>query len=110
MQSNSLLTFPTDFFYLFADQPFAGPEDVVQMNLSHDIFSVPSIGKLSRKCDLHMEIKPIGLIKPVFWFRGKGRSASQHVQRVECPEFYFPTLKVKEESVYVGFDFGNSNS
>ena len=95
---------------MFADQPFADHEDVVQMNLSHDVFSVPSIGKLSRKCDLHMEITPTGLIKPVFWFHGKGKSSSQRVQKVECPEFYFPDLQVKEGSAYIGFDFGNSNS
>jgi Fic family protein/molecular chaperone DnaK (HSP70) len=101
---------PDRIFYLFSDKPFSDHEDVEQMNLSHDVFSVPNIDKLSRKCELHLEINSTGLSKPVFWFRGKGRSSSQHMQKVECPEFYFPDFQVKEGSAYIGFDFGNSNS
>jgi Hsp70 protein len=101
---------PERLFYLFTDKPLRDREDMVHMNLSHDVFSVPSIGKLSGRCELHLEIKPTGLIKPIFWFHGKWKSSKKDEQKVECPEFYFPDFQIKEGSAYIGFDFGNSNS
>jgi Fic family protein len=96
--------------YAFTDKPMRGNEDVDYLNLSHDVFSAPKLGKLSRKCELSLEIKPSGLIRPVFWFRGKGSSARKLGEKVSCPEFYFPGFQVKEGNAYIGLDFGNSNS
>ena len=45
-------------FYVFTDKPIRNNEDVIPLNLSHDVFSVPKLDKLSRKCELQLEIKP----------------------------------------------------
>ncbi len=96
--------------YAFTDKPIQNDEEVDYLNLSHDVFSAPKLGKLSRKCELSLEIKPSGMIKPTFFFRGKGSSARKLGEKVACPEFYFPGFQIKRGNAYVGLDFGNSNS
>ncbi len=97
-------------FYVFTDKPILEDEDVLPINLDHDVISVPHSAKLLRKCELHLEIKSSGLIKPVFRFRGKGASTSKKWQEEKGSEFYFPDFQIKEGNAYVGIDFGTSNS
>ncbi len=95
---------------MFSDKPILEDEDVTLINLGNDVFSIPKLNKVSKKCDLLLEISPNGMIKPRFRFFGKGDSISKEGALVECPEFYFSDFQVKEGNSYVGFDFGTSNS
>jgi len=95
---------------VFSDKPILEDEDVTLINLGNDVFSIPKLNKVSKKCDLLLEISPNGMIKPRFRFFGKGDSISKEGALVECPEFYFSDFQVKEGNSYVGFDFGTSNS
>jgi Fic family protein len=102
---------PSDrLLYLFSDRPISKAEDDPdRLNLTHDIFSLPKL-RLNRKCELELEVKPNGMVKPTFWFRGRGIAARKLEEKIVCPEFYFAGFQVKEGNAYVGFDFGNSNS
>jgi fido (protein-threonine AMPylation protein) len=95
---------------VFTDKPIVDDEDVTLINLGHDVFSIPKLKRVSKKCDLLLDINPNGLIKPRFRFHGKGDSISKEGALVECPEFYFSDFQIKEGNSYVGFDFGTSNS
>lgn len=97
-------------FYLFTDKPIRNAINVEHINLGNDVISIPKLNKLSKKCELHLDIKSNGFIKPVFYFYGKGSAADKNGQAVECPEFYFPNFQVKEGNAYIGLDFGTSNS
>ena len=97
-------------FYIFTDKPLIEGEDVFPINLDRDVISVPKAEKVLKKCELRLEIKQSGLIRPVFRFRGKGLSASKKWKEVKCSEFYFPDFRIKEGNAYVGIDFGTSNS
>jgi len=97
-------------FYVFSDKPIVNNDDVTLINLGNDVFSIPKLKKPTKKCDLLLEINPNGMIKPRFRFYGKGDAISKEGALVECPEFYFSDLQVKEGNSYVGFDFGTSNS
>ncbi|HMH43697.1 MAG TPA: Fic family protein [Pyrinomonadaceae bacterium] len=104
---------PSDrLLYLFSDKPISKVEDNPdRLNLTHDIFSLPKL-RLNRKCELELEVKPNGMVKPTFWFHGKGQglTARKIAEKITCPEFYFAGFQAKEGDAYVGLDFGNSNS
>jgi len=97
-------------FYVFSDKPIIDGEEITLINLGHDVFSVPKLKRLLRKCHLLLQINPNGFIKPSFRFYGKGDSTSKEGALVDCPEFYFSDFHIKDGHSYVGFDFGTSNS
>lgn len=97
-------------FYVFSDKPLGDGENVIPINLGHDVFSLPKLKRLSKRCELLLEINPNGFVQPRFTFNGKGDAISKAGHVVECPEFYFADLQIKEGDNYVGFDFGTSNS
>lgn len=96
--------------YYFSSAPFHDDPPSTPLNLAHDIFSIPRLKKISRKCELTLDIKPNGMIKPSFSFRGKGSQMNKQGEEVDCPEFYFEGFEIKEGKTYIGLDFGNSNS
>lgn len=97
-------------FYFFTDKPTNDGGEIEYLNLTHDVFSMPQLSKPLKKCELELEVKPDGMVKPTFYFRGKGDAASKIKKKVDCPEFYFANLRVQEGNAYVGVDFGTSNS
>jgi Fic family protein/molecular chaperone DnaK (HSP70) len=96
--------------YYFSPVPLQEDSQATSLNLTHDVFSVPALKKVSRKCKLTLRIKSNGMIQPSFSFRGKGSQLSKQGETVECPEFYFEGFQIKEGKTYIGLDFGNSNS
>lgn len=96
--------------YYFSTSPFVDDPPTTYLNLTHDVFSLPPLKKISKTCTLTLDIQPNGLIRPTFRFRGKGDSASKAGEAVECPEFYVEGFQLKEGKTYIGLDFGNSNS
>jgi hypothetical protein len=96
--------------YSFSDSPFRDDPPSTPLNLTHDVFSVPHLTKVSKKCSLTLDIKANGMIRPTFSFRGKGSQLSKQGEKVECPEFFVEGFRIKEGKSYIGLDFGNSNS
>lgn len=97
-------------FYYFSTSPFVDDPPTTHLNLTHDVFSVPPLKRISKNCTLRLEIQPNGLIRPAFTFHGKGDRTSKAGETVECPEFYIEGFQLKEGKTYIGLDFGNSNS
>jgi hypothetical protein len=96
--------------YYFASTPFQDEPSTTPLNVTHDIFSVPNLTKLSKKCELTLNIQRNGMIQASFTFRGKGGHANKKGEVVACPEFYFEGFQIKEGKSYLGLDFGNSNT
>ena len=96
--------------YYFSPTPFRNDPATTPLSLTHDIFSIPNLKRVSRTCTLTLDIKPNGMIKPSFTFRGKGNRANKDGELVDCPEFYVEGFQIKEGKTYIGLDFGNSNS
>lgn len=96
--------------YYFSDTPLNSPKPPIPLNLTHDIFSVPRLNKISRKCDLVLTIKPNGFIRPVFTFHGKGTQVDKTGGAIDCPEFYSQGFQIRDGKTYLGLDFGTSNS
>jgi hypothetical protein len=96
--------------YYFSDTPFRDDSSTTPLNVAHDIFSIDKVKKVSRKCQLTLDIKSSGLIRPTFSFRGKGNQLSKRGEDVVCPEFFIEGFQIKEGKKYIGLDFGNSNS
>lgn len=96
--------------YYFSDTPFRDDPSTTPLNIAHDIFSIDKVKKVSRKCQLTLDIKSNGLIRPTFKFRGKGSQLSKRGEDIVCPEFFIEGFQIKEGKKYIGLDFGNSNS
>jgi hypothetical protein len=96
--------------YYFSSAPFHDDPPSTPLNLTHDVFSIPKLKRVSKKCELTLEIKQNGMIKPSFSFRERGKPDGEPPQVVSCPEFYFEGFQIKEGKAYIGLDFGNSNS
>jgi Fic family protein len=95
-------------FYAFSEEPFSDDDDQSILNINNDVVSVKSGRKYNKKCDLHLEFKKSGNVKPVFYFSPHGKNAEP--DKVECAEFYIDNLKVKDGQEFLGIDFGTSNS
>jgi len=96
--------------YYFNSAPFHDDPASIPLNLTNDIFSIPSLKKISNKCELTLHINQNGMIKPSFSFRERGKPDGEPPQVVSCPEFFFEGFQIKEGRAYIGLDFGNSNS
>ncbi len=102
---------PSDrLLYYFSSVPFLDEPPTTPLNLTHDVFSVPNLARISKKCDLTLRIKRDGMIQASFTFRGKGGQFNKKGEVVVCPEFYFEGFQIIEGKPYIGLDFGNSNS
>jgi Fic family protein len=96
--------------YYFSDTPFRDEPSTPPLNVANDIFSIDRIRKVSRKCQLTLDIKANGMVKPTFSFRGKGGQLSKRGEEIVCPEFFVEGFRIREGKKYIGLDFGNSNS
>ena len=79
----------TVYFITSATLHFRDDPSTTPLNIAHDIFSIDKVKKVSRKCQLTLDIKSSGLIKPTFSFRGKGNQLSKRGEEVVCPENSF---------------------
>ncbi len=96
-------------FYCFSDVPFEDGPDRTYLNLNQDVLSVTNRGsKYRRKCELQIDFKTNGTIKPIFYFTREGKDAGEEI--VPCGEFYMENLRIQEGESFLGIDFGSSNS
>jgi len=96
-------------FYCFSDMPFDENPDATYLNMSQDVFSVANRGsKYRRKCELAIDFKTNGIIKPTFYFTKEGKDGAEEV--IPCSEFYMENLRIQEGDSFLGIDFGSSNS
>jgi len=96
-------------FYCFSDTSFDGDPDMQYLNTGQDVLSVANKGaKYRRRCELQIDFKINGTIKPTFFFTREGRSGG--IESVACGEFYMENLRVQEGESFLGIDFGSSNS
>ena len=96
-------------FYAFSEESFVdSSEERAYLNMNDDVVSVRPGKKYNKKCDLELEFKKNGMVKPVFYFMPAGKNAER--DRAECAEFYMDNLRVQEGQEFLGIDFGTSNS
>lgn len=95
--------------YSFSEESFADGDDEQEcLNINNDVVSVKANRKYNKKCDLQLEFKKNGMVKPTFYFIPASKNAEP--ERVECAEFYMDNLRVREGQEFLGIDFGTSNS
>jgi hypothetical protein len=96
-------------FYAFREESFVDDEvNPTYLNINNDVVSVKPGRKYSKKCDLQLEFKKNGMVKPTFYLMPLGKNAKP--DPLECAEFYIDNLRVKEGQEFLGIDFGTSNS
>ena len=96
-------------FYAFSEDPFIdGSDDQSYLNINNDVLSLKPGKKYNRKCELQLDFKKNGIVKPTFIFTTLGRGATP--EHIECSEFYIENLRIKEGHEFLGIDFGTSNS
>lgn len=96
-------------FYCFSDMPFDGGPDGTYLNMGQDVLSVSNKGtKYRRKCELEIDFKTNGSVKPTFHFTKEGKTGGH--EAVPCGEFYMENLRIQEGESFLGIDFGSSNS
>ncbi|HOS45885.1 MAG TPA: Fic family protein, partial [Paludibacter sp.] len=96
-------------FYYFSNMPFNEKPNDTYLNISQDVLSVPSKGKkYQRKCELEIDFKTNGIVKPTFYFKKEGKTGGEEV--IPCGEFYMENLRIEEGESFLGIDFGSSNS
>lgn len=76
----------------------------------NDVLATQTKNRVLRQIDLSVEIKRDGTIKPIFYFKEKGKGARKDNIRIECPEVFIANFGVIEGDSFCGVDFGSSNS
>ena len=96
------------FYGFFSDGPDS--ENRAPINISQDVFRLPPGGNINRQIELHLNINGDGEITPTFVVTNRQLTRRKEPQEISVPAITLEEIVVDQGKVFVGVDFGNSNS